>query len=65
MAILLATSYETASSSDVRASTEPCIIDDTCDCFEASRPWVSPRMGANGVALLQMEMEWTKFESKP
>lgn len=35
VAILLATSQDTASSSDVRARTEPCIIDDTCDCFDA------------------------------
>lgn len=40
MAILSATSHETASSSEVRASTEPCIMDDTCDCFDASRPCV-------------------------
>lgn len=56
VAILLATSHDTASSSDVRASTEPCIIDDTCDCFEASRPCVKSQwmMRVSGCSYLGM-----------
>ena len=38
VAILFATSQVMASSSEVRASTEPWIMEDTCNCFDASRP---------------------------